>query len=108
MTTGAIIKSYRDRMNFSQEMVATYLGVKRELISYWENDSREIPLEHLEKLANLFGTPLSDFFATDEQELNLNLAFAFRADELCATDLTEIAQFQKVVRNYIKLVELSK
>lgn len=108
MTTGAIIKSYRDRMNLSQEMVATYLGVKRELISYWENDSRDISLEYLEKLANLFCAQLSDFFISNEQELNLNLSFAFKADELCNADLTEIAQFQKVVRNYIKLIELSK
>ena len=108
MTTGAILKAYRDRNNLSQEIVASFLGIKREMLSYYENDTREIPLESLEKLANLYGADLADFFETEKDVVQTNLAFAFRAEELCIEDLGALSQFRKIVKNYFKILELEK
>jgi transcriptional regulator with XRE-family HTH domain len=108
MKTGKIIKAYREKMQLTQEAVAQFLCIKRELLSYYETDSREIPLELLEKLSNLFGIGLDEFFEEDENQIKANVAFAFRADEIRPEDLNAIADFRKVIKNYFKLVELEK
>ncbi len=111
MKTGEIIRAYRERMNLSQEAVASFLDIKRETLSYYENstDGRaEAPLDVLEKLADLYGVDLTDFFENDASQLKANLAFAFRASDLKENDLSQIAQFRKVVKNYIKLIDLEK
>lgn len=111
MKTGEIIKAYRERMSLSQEAVASFLQIKRETLSYYENnpDGRaEAPLEVLEKLADLYGADLADFFEDDSNQLKANLAFAFRVTNLIENDLNEIAQFRKVVKNYLKIMDLEK
>ena len=108
MEPGHVLKVFRERNNFSQEAVASFLGIKRELLSYYENDSRKPSVEVLEKLADLYGVELADFFETDKDHINTNVAFAFRATEVNDTDMKELAQFRKVVKNYLKIVELEK
>ena len=104
---GFVLKAYREKNNFSQESVASFLGIKRELLSYFENDSREASVEILEKLADLYGAELVDFYETDIDEIQTNIAFAFRAKEINAEDLKVLAQFRKVVKNYLKMVEIA-
>ena len=106
MTTGAILKAFREGNNLSQEEVASFLGIKRELLSYYENDSREAPVDVLEKLANLYGADLADFFETETNQIKTNIAFAFRANGIEESDLDQIAQFRKAVKNYFKIIEL--
>lgn len=106
MTTGQIIRAYRDKMSLSQEDLSSFLCIKREMVSYYENDTREVPREILEKLSNLFGIDLSDFFEEDEAQIKANVAFAFRANEIVAGDLNGIAEFRKIVKNYFKLIQL--
>ena len=108
MDIGKVLKVFREKNNFSQEAVASFLGIKRELLSYYENDSREASVEVLEKLADLYGTHLSEFFETDIDHIHTNVAFAFRASDVNESDMKELAQFRKVVKNYLKLVELEK
>jgi transcriptional regulator with XRE-family HTH domain len=108
MEIGKVLKVFRERNNSSQEAVATFLGIKRELLSYYENDSREASVDVLEKLADLYGTELVNFFETDIDLIHTNAAFAFRATEVNETDMKELAQFRKVVKNYLKIVELEK
>ena len=108
MTTGAILQAFRERNNLSQEVVASFLKIKREMLSYYENDSREVPLNVLEKLADLYGIQLADLFETERQQILANIAFAFRADGIKESDLIQIAGFRKVVKNYFKLIELEK
>lgn len=108
MKIGPIIKAYREKMQLSQEVVAEFLKIKREVLSYYETDSRETPLEVLEKLSDLFGIGLDEFFEEDENQIKANIAFAFRADEILPEDLNSISAFRKVVKNYFKLVDLEK
>ncbi len=108
MTTGAIIKAYRERNHLTQEAVATYLGIKREMLSMYETEEREASLEILEKLSNLYGADLLDFFEIDIQQINTNVAFAFRAGSINDADLPHLAAFKKVIKNYFKILELEK
>jgi len=108
MTTGAILRAFRERNHMSQETVASFLKIKREMLSYYETDERETPLTILENLSNLYGTDLADFFETDCNQINTNIAFAFRADCIIETDLKYLAEFRKVVKNYFKILELEK
>jgi len=49
---------------------------------------------------------LADFFERDKDHINTNVAFAFRATEVNENDMKELAHFRKVVKNYLKIVEL--
>jgi transcriptional regulator with XRE-family HTH domain len=104
MTTGEILKAFREGNNLSQEAVASFLVIKGEVLSYYENDSREAPIEVLEKLANLYGVDLADFFETEHNQIKTNIAFALGTNGIEASDLNQIAQFRKVVKNYLTMI----
>ena len=103
---GKNIKAYRDINRFSQDTVANFLGVKREMMSYYENGSREIPFEVLNRLSDLYGVELSDFYEEDENLVKENVACAFRTDGLEMADLETIADFKAIVKNYLKMNHL--
>jgi transcriptional regulator with XRE-family HTH domain len=104
---GKNITAFRNKLNLSQKQVADFLGIKRENISYYENGSRSIPLEHREKLADLFGVEIYDLSTSDLSNQKADLAFAFRADEINSEDLENISRFKKIVKNYIKMKEFA-
>jgi transcriptional regulator with XRE-family HTH domain len=106
LATGSIIKTFREKLGYSQEALAGYLGLKREMISYYETGSRETPLEILEKLATLFGVELDVFFSEHPEDVMAEFAFAFRADNLDEKDLEAIAGFKKIVLNYQRMIKL--
>ncbi|MEA5260655.1 helix-turn-helix transcriptional regulator [Arcicella aquatica] len=98
----------RQRHGLSQENIANYLGIARPMVSYYETGERNIPLEHLEKLADFFGIDAYDLLDENPSIQQSIVAFAFRADELNADNMNGIAAFRKVVRNYLKMKEVSK
>ncbi|ATL46997.1 transcriptional regulator [Chitinophaga caeni] len=101
-----IIRTLREKFGYSQEVVANFLGVKREMISYYETGAREAPLEVLEKLADLFGVDLDIFFSDTMEAASTELAFAFRANEFNEKDLESIAAFRRVIKNYQRITNL--
>lgn len=103
--TGSNISALRSKLALTQQQIADYLGIKRENISYYETGNREIPVEHLEKLADLFGVELYDLLESDLTNQKANLAFAFRAEQIDEKDLENISRFKKIVKNYIKMKE---
>ena len=102
---GQNIRLLREQMGLNQEALAQYLGIAREMISYYENGNRPVPTDHLTKLANLLCMEEYDFYENDPAKRKLNIAFAFRADALNEADLNGIAQFKKIVRNYMAMKE---
>lgn len=97
------LATLRSKRGLSQEEVAAYLKISRPLISYYESGEREIPLPHLEKLSDLYGVEVADLMSTDSEFLQANFAFAFRTNGLAESDLQSVADFQKIVKNYLKL-----
>jgi transcriptional regulator with XRE-family HTH domain len=105
-STGFIMKSLREKFGYVQENVAEFLGVSRELVSMYETGEREIPVEVMEKLSNLFCVEPDAFFAETPEEAAAQVAFAFRKGEIEAADLEQIAAFGKIVKNYLKIRKL--
>lgn len=104
---GLIMKSLREKFGYVQENVAEYLGISRELVSMYETGEREIPIEVLEKVSNLYCVDPDAFFAETPEDAIAQVAFAFRKDEMDASDLNEIAAFGKIVKNYLKIKKLN-
>lgn len=102
---GDNIKSYRKTLGFTQNDLAKFLKVSGTMITYYEQGTRDINMDNLQKLANLFNIELSDLLEENEHIINLNSAVAFKKDSLTKNDLSAIAEFRKIVKNYIKLSE---
>jgi transcriptional regulator with XRE-family HTH domain len=102
------IRLFRENGGFKQEDIAKYLGVQREVISYYENGSRKVPLNNLEKLAELFGVSLLDLLEENTDLTKSKAMIAFRANELKPEDLENIAKFRRIVSNYLKMINILK
>ena len=105
-TTGLVIKGLREKYGYTQDKVANYLGIKREMISFYENEGREIPPDVLEKLSDLFGVELDVFFVDNVDDALAEVVFAFRKDDMDNDDMDNMAAFGKIVKNYLKINNL--
>lgn len=97
------LKLFRESLNFTQERVASYLGIDRGAYANYESGNREMPYQLMEKVCELYGIGLISLYEEDEQKVKDELVCAFRTDNLNDDDLREISNFKKIVRNYLKL-----
>jgi len=100
---GKNIKLFREKLGLSQGDIADYCGIKREILSYYENEKREVSLLHLEKIAEFLNVDLESFLKENPSEIQPDLALAFRANELTSSDRDHIAYFKRIVKNYLKM-----
>ena len=98
---GNNIRQYRERIGLTQELMAEYLGISREEVSYYENGKRPFPTKLIAKAAKLFGIDEYDILELDTEASDVKVALAFRADTLKVDDLQHIADFRKIVLNYL-------
>ncbi len=103
---GANIKAYRERLGLTQESVAKFLDVTREMISYYEQGNRNIPTVSISRLANLFGIDEYDLFEPNAEKASANVALAFRINDFNEEDLESMAKFRKIVNNYLGMKRL--
>lgn len=103
---GDNIKEYRKKYGYSQDNIAALLKVDRSLISHYETGTREISLINLRKIADLFGIDIEDMVKPETVTKELNLAFALRAQGINENDLESIAEFQKVIKNYLTILKI--
>lgn len=103
---GNNLKKMREANRFSQEQVASFLGIKRSAYSNYECGDREAPLEVLEKASDLFGCELHLLFEENVDVVNNMLTCAFRVDNLNEEDIAQIASFKNIVKTYLKLNQL--
>ena len=103
---GKNLSSFRDKLGYSQQQVADYLKVDRSLIAHYERGKRDISIVHLQKIADLFNVELETFAEVDAHMALADQAFAFRSEANDAAGLQAIANFQKVVKNYLKMKKL--
>lgn len=105
-TIGNNIKTLREGFGLTQEQVAQYLGINRVEVSYFENGSRNAPLEVMIRLSDLFGVSPDVLMEEDINIAVIHSAIAFRANTLQKEDLSQIEAFQRFVRNYLKMERL--
>jgi len=100
---GQNIQLLRKRLDLTQDALAEYLGVSRGQVNYYEAGSRAVSTDQLQKLADLFCLNPHDFYEENAENIRLNIAFAFRANQLDSQDLKSIAHFKKIIRNYLNM-----
>ncbi len=104
---GENIERFRKSNNMKQTVLADFLGISREMISYYENGKRPIPIQILMKLSDLFGVDLEVLISDEPTSTVEDLALAFRTDNLSSNDLNEIAKFKRIIKNYVKMKRLA-
>lgn len=95
---GVKLKTAREACELTQAKVAQYLGIARELISYYENGTRQIDLLTLNKLSNLYGYPVEHLLSNETQDEDV-VALAFRSNGLSETDLDVLAKANGFLHN---------
>ena len=104
----ANIRLLRTRYGFTQEKVSAYLGITQSAYNKYEAGVNDVPMEALEKLATLYNVEEYDLLAGNMEQMQADMVFAFRKGDT-NVDLAQIAQFQKIVKNYLEMTdELSK
>jgi transcriptional regulator with XRE-family HTH domain len=61
---GRRIRGKRRALGLSEENLATALGVEANQIAAYERAAERVPSDHLIRLSQVFGVPLSYFFPT--------------------------------------------
>lgn len=97
------LKLLREASGFTQDKLAEYLGIGRSAYSNYESGDREAPLGVVEKLADLYGCDSYSFYEESQDVRKMMLATAFRVDNLSLEDMKQIADFKRVVKNYMKM-----
>ena len=100
LTIAKNIKLMREASNYTQENIASFLGIRRSAYSNYESGERELPLACMEKLADLYGC---DAYLLYEENTDVMLTTAFRVDNLSAEDMEQIAAFKRVVKNSLMM-----
>ncbi len=100
---GANIKRFRNAFNVTQSELAEYIGVSREVLSYYENGKREVSLLHLENISEYLNVDMDVFFEENPEKIKPELELTFRANDVSAGDREKIVQFKKIVKNYRKM-----
>lgn len=100
------IKLMREVSGFTQENVASFLGITRSAYSNYELGTRELPLEHMENLADLYGCDAYILYEEDTDVIKNMLTTAFRVDNLSADDMAQVAAFKRMVKNSLMMDNL--
>lgn len=96
----------RENSGYTQKQVAEFLGINRSAYANYETGERTIPLTVLEGVAKLFGVDMAVLFDTDIANIRSSLLCAFRADDLSADDMKQVADFKDVAMSYLKMIKL--
>ena len=99
------LKRLRVTSGCTQDVIASLLGIGRSAYSNYELGEREMPLNHLEKVADFFGCELSAMFNEQVSEEDLIIC-AFCVNGISQKDSEQIAQFKGLVKSYLKMQKL--
>lgn len=97
--------NYRIANNLDINNVADFLNIDVLYYNSCESGEFELDRESLEKLADLYGIEVSDFY-NDNIVKNSILRYIFNASNrtiVLNSDLKEIARFRRVIKEYEKM-----
>ena len=98
------LKLMREKAGLRQGQIADYLGVTQTFISKVETGERNLTVEQLESLVNLYGYSLSAFSEMGQDVHPIQ--FAFRAQDVSQEDLRVIAEIGKIAINSRFMTEI--
>lgn len=99
------LKDLREMNGLTQEEVAKIMGVKREVISYYENGKREIPITNLQKLLSFLGIELDDF---KKENYKRKIQVAYRKENISDKNFEQVIWLNRFVMNLSKIKKLNK
>lgn len=100
-TLGERLREAREYLGFSQEEVATFLGVSRSALSLIETGQRKVDALELKKLAGLYKRPVGYFAGEEAEETSFGADvkhLARKVAELSPDDREELARFVDFLR----------
>ena len=100
-TLGERLREAREYLGFSQEEVATFLGVSRSALSLIETGQRKVDALELKKLAGLYKRPVGYFAGEEAEEISFGADvkhLARKVAELSPDDREELARFADFLR----------
>lgn len=100
------LKLLRENSGYTQKQLADFLGLNRSAYANYESGERTAPLSVLEGVAKLFGVDVTMLFEAEPSEIRSSLLCAFRADELTAEDMKQVADFKDIAMSYLKMQKL--
>lgn len=98
------LKIMREQAGLRQGQIAAFLGVTQTYISKVETGERNLTVEQLENLVNLYGYSLASF--ADSQNNIQPIRFAFRAQDVSQEDLRVIADIGRIAVNSRFMAEM--
>lgn len=98
---GERLREAREYLNFSQDQVATFLGVSRSALSLMETGQRKVDALELKKLAKLYKRPVGFFTGEAAEEISFGTDvkhLARQVAELSPDDREELGRFADFLR----------
>jgi transcriptional regulator with XRE-family HTH domain len=100
-TLGERLRQAREYLGFSQEEVATYMGISRSALSLMESGQRKVDALELKKLAGLYKRPVAYFTGEDAKEPSFSADvkhLARKFSKLSSDDREELSRFADFLR----------
>ena len=97
---GARLREAREYLGFSQDQVATFLGVSRSALSLMESGQRKVDALELKKLAGLYKRSVG-YFTGEEDDVAIGADvkhLARKVSDLSPEDKEELARFADYLR----------
>ena len=99
-TLGERLREAREYLGFSQDQVATFLGVSRSALSLMESGQRKVDALELKKLAGLYKRSVG-YFTGEEDDATIGADvkhLARKVSDLSSEDKAELARFADYLR----------
>jgi transcriptional regulator with XRE-family HTH domain len=99
-TLGEKLREAREYLGFSQDQVATFLGVSRSALSLMESGQRKVDALELKKLAGLYKRTVG-YFTGEEEDAAIGADvkhLARKVSDLSSEDREELARFADFLR----------
>lgn len=103
---GKKIKELRTKSNLTQSIVAEFLSVDQSLIAKIEKGERNINVDMIEKLSELFCCPIE--YILDEEEYDDSCTIAFRKKDIEDINLEALAVINKIVLNQFEMDKIKR
>ena len=97
------IRMLRDKYNFTQVQIASYLNITSSAVNQYESGARPVPADVVSKLAVLFNVDEYDLYEDNPHQQNFLTTFNFSINELTDDEIKSVSTFQKIVVNYLHL-----
>ena len=81
---GTVIRKYRESKRFTQEYIASRMGISQNAYSKIENNITQLTINHVKKLSEILEVPMSDLL---KDEFELHKPISIQAESISKDNL---------------------